>query len=196
MCARELLKTKCVCICVLEVRSGGGRRRRRREDLDGWTHSSFQHPSCAIGPKPAGSIPLFLPSGPVRFVDDWISAGLNQAVALLNLAWPSPLLGTWPKACFSSPFLCPWIFHVCAYVGGTLAVIYSLLCHCRKMSFVALSCTFLCVPGHFSLGDCKVLQKLNGSLCCSKCWRGKPSAICAHLCFRHGSGGNCCSHLL
>lgn len=26
------------------------------EHLDGWTHSSFQHPSCAEGPKATGGV--------------------------------------------------------------------------------------------------------------------------------------------
>lgn len=118
MCARGLLKTKCVCICVLEVRSGGGRMRRRRKHLDGWTHSSFQHPSCAIGPKPAGGIPLFLSSGPLRFVDDWISAGLNQPVALLNLAWPITPAGNMAQSMLQLTILVSVDFSCLCLRGG------------------------------------------------------------------------------
>lgn len=193
MCARGLLKTKSVCIYVLEGVAG--------EEKEGayWWLNSFQFSASFLchWAKTCRRYSSFLSSRPVRFVDDRISAGLNQAVALLNLAWPITAAGNVAQSMLQLTVLVlvdfSWLWLHWGdtvsdrFYGSFIAEGWALW-HC-VVAFGLCQVTF-------SLDYCKVLQKLNGSLCCSKYWRGKPTAICSHLCFRHGSGGNCCSRLL
>lgn len=94
---------------VKKKKRGGGRRREQEGGsiLVAELTPVFQHPSCAEGPKTASGISLSLSSRRVSFVDDRISAGLNQPGPSLT---HHPCWERGPAACFSSWCLCPWIF--------------------------------------------------------------------------------------
>lgn len=186
-----------MCQRVVKNKAGWGVGRRRREHLSVWTHSSFQHPSCARGPKTADGIPLFVSSRPVRFVDDRISVGLNQPVPLLNLAWPITPAGNVAQSMLQLMILVLWIFNVCAYTVGTLAVMCSLaMCHCRRMSLWHCVVLLVYVRSLFLCATVRCCKSFMDLCAAGNAEEENPPPSVHTSVFRHGSGGNCCSLLL